>query len=175
MFNNKVIIISGSKGEGKTSKIISLIKLLKINNIQILGFYATAIFSEGERNSYHLVDINSNKEHLLCTSIKTDNFIQIGNFYFNKLAILHGKEILEIPSKKKSVAIIDEVGPFELRELVWHDSLTYQLENTNNILVITVRDTLVDEVIKKYRLRNISIFMVDDKDEAVLSEINQNS
>ena len=41
MANNKVIIITGNKGEGKTTKLLNIIDLLKKDNIRIAGFTAT--------------------------------------------------------------------------------------------------------------------------------------
>ena len=171
MVENKVIIISGKKGEGKTTKLQNIVVALKNENIIINGFTSTASIVNGERNTYSLVDVNTNKSIVLSSSIPETNYIPIGRFFFNPIAITMGEELLTSKDNTKSVSIIDEVGPFELQDNVWHNSLTNLIRNTNNLIIIVIREKLMNEVINKYKFKYYTIFNLDNDDKAIINEI----
>ena len=134
MSSNKVIIITGNKGKGKTTKLLNIIDLLKKENIRIAGFTAESEWNNGERNKYILVDINSDTSITLCTSNPCEGYKQYGRFFFNPEAIKFGQELLASHRNEKLVVVVDEVGPFELENKVWHSPLKYHLENTQNTI-----------------------------------------
>ena len=169
--NNKVIIITGKKGEGKTTKLLSIIDLLYEKKISTIGFTAKAEWEDGERNKYTLVDINSNNTITMCSAKPNENYSQNGRFYFNPLAIIFGDNILSNNTNKKSVIVIDEVGPSELDNKLWHKSLMHNLENTKNTILISVRETLVKSVINKYSLSNVKVYTLDEPIHNIISEI----
>jgi len=170
--NNKVIIITGNKGVGKTTKLLNIIGLLKSEGVNIVGFTAACDWNNGERNEYRLVDVNSDKSITLCTIFPDVNYEQSGRFYFNPTAVQYGKKLLTAHSDEKLVIIIDEVGPFELDNKVWHSSLIYQLESTQNIILISVRKNLVNNIINKYKLKNVAVYSIDEPDLNIIKEIN---
>ena len=49
MVKNKVIIITGNKGEGKTTKLQRIVKLIKKEKISMTGFLAYADLKDGDR------------------------------------------------------------------------------------------------------------------------------
>ncbi len=169
--NNKVIIITGEKGEGKTTKLLSIINLLNKEKISTIGFTAKAEWEDGERNKYTLDDINSNNTITMCSAKPNENYSQYGRFYFNPLATSFGNNILSNNENKKSVIVIDEVGPFELDNKLWHKSLIHNLKNTKNIILISVRETLVKSVINKYNLNNVKVFTLNEPIRNIISEI----
>ena len=171
MIENRVIIISGKKGEGKTTKLQNIVIALKNENIIINGFTSTASIVNRERNTYSLVDVNTNKSVVLSSSIHVSNYKPIGRFFFNPIAITLGEELLNSKGNTKSVSIIDEVGPFELQDYVWNDSLTNLLRNTNNLIIIVIREKLVYDVINKYKFNNYTIFNLDNDDNTIINEI----
>lgn len=171
MTNNKVIIITGSKGEGKTTKLLNIINLLKKENIKIAGFTATGEWNNGERNKYTLNDINSEKSVILCTGFPVEDYQQHGRFYFNPKAIKFGNKLLKTNAKENLLIIIDEVGPFELDDQVWHNSLSQQLKTTQNTILLSVREKLVNNIIEKYNLKNASIYTIKEPDLNIVREI----
>ena len=171
MASNKVIIITGNKGEGKTTKLLNIIDLLRKENIRIAGFTATSAWNNGKRDEYILNDINSEKSITLCTSYAVESCNQYGRYYFNPLAIRFGESLLDTNTKDKTVIVIDEVGLFELENKVWHSSLIYQLENTQNIILLTVRKKLVNNILEKYNLQNSSIYTLKETSQTIIREI----
>lgn len=173
MANNKVILITGNKGEGKTTKLRGIARILKQEKIPVVGFLATAEINNGHRNTYKLSDINTGISNQLCSSIPQQNHQKIGKFYFNEETLKLGNSILNNIGNEKKVVIIDEIGPFELQEKLWHLPLLYQLNKTTNVVIISVRNSLVEDVIKKYSITNYRCYKVIDNDEEIINEIKQ--
>ncbi|MBC8319383.1 MAG: hypothetical protein H8E34_01535 [Bacteroidetes bacterium] len=171
MNTNKVIIITGDKGEGKTTKLLNIIDLLKKENISIAGFTAQAEWIDGVRNKYTLHDVNSESAITLCTGYKIEGYYQHGRFYFNPQAIDCGINLLTTKYKSKSVIVIDEVGPFELKNKIWHDGLLYQLKNTANTILMSVREKLVCDVIEKFSLKTVIIYKLNEPNIKIINKI----
>ncbi len=171
--NNKVIIITGNKGDGKTTKIKKIIDLLRAANVGVVGFVAVGEWQNGERSKYTLVDILTGKMNVICTNAATEGYQKHGRFYFNPNTIEFGENVLASIPTKKNVVVIDEIGPFELNGEVWHNSLQRLIKNTNHVLLISVRNKLIDEVINKYKLKNMLVFDVKVPDNEVAKKIKE--
>jgi len=156
--NNKVIIITGEKGEGKTTKLLNIVRLLQNEGVQVIGFVAIGKWIKGVRHDYKLSDINSQESIILCTVLPVKNYKKHGKFYFNQAAINFGTKLLKTNSSKNLVVVIDEIGPFELENKVWHPSLKDHLETTQNTVLISVRKKLVNNIIDKYNLKKVIVF-----------------
>jgi len=173
IMNNKVIIIKGNKGDGKTTKLKNIVNLLKTANVGVAGFVAVGEWQNGKRSKYTLVDILTFKMSVICTVTATDGYQKHGRFYFNPNTIEFGENVLANIPTKKNVVVIDEIGPFELDGEVWHNSLQSLLNNTNHVLLISVRNKLIDEVINKYKLKNMLVFDVKSSDNEIIKKIEE--
>ena len=171
MVKNNVIIITGNKGEGKTTKLQRIVKLLKKEKISMTGFLAYADLKDGDRNGYTLVDIVSSKSIILCSNEPCSTYEKIGRFYFNPLAIKFGQKLLNTNPVEKTLIVIDEVGPFELQNKIWYDSLVYQLGIPKNVILLIVRTKLVDEIIRKFEITNAKIYKLSGDDMDIVNEI----
>jgi len=174
MSSNKVVIISGDKGEGKTTKIVEIIDKLKRNDVAVTGFVAIGEWENGERSKYTMLDIRTGKSAVICTATMTNGYDKHGRFYFNPLAVKFGENILYSQQNISQVVVIDEIGPFELDGKVWHNSLLHHLENTQNLLLLSVRTKLVDEIVEKYTLANVSVYNTLANNDDIVKEIIQN-
>jgi nucleoside-triphosphatase len=174
MNNNKVVIITGEKGEGKTTKLLIVIDLLKKYEVPVVGFTAVGEWNNGERSKYTMVDIITGKSAIICVDKVTKGYEKHGRFYFNPRAVEFGENILYKLQSKKSVVVIDEIGPFELDGEVWHNSLVHHLENTHNLLLLSVRKKLVAEIVEKFNLANVSIYNTQASTDDIVKEIIQN-
>ena len=171
MVKNNVIIITGNKGEGKTTKLQRIVKLIKKEKISMTGFLAYADLKDGDRNGYTLVDIVSSKSIILCSNEPCSTYEKIGRFYFNPLAIKFGQKLLNTNPVEKTLIVIDEVGPFELQNKIWYDSLVYQLGIPKNVILLIVRAKLVDEIIRKFEITNAKIYKLSGDDMDIVNEI----
>ena len=174
IMSNKVIIITGNKGDGKTTMLLNIVDVLKKNSIDIAGFVAVGEWRNSERSKYTLVDVASGKLALICTDTATKGYDKHGRFYFNPLAVKFGEKILSSTQTRKLVIVIDEIGPFELNDKVWHNSLVHHIEKTQNVLLLSVREKLVDDIVKKYILTNVSVYNTKANVADIVKEIRQN-
>jgi len=171
--NNKVIIITGNKGDGKTTKLKNIINLLRAVSIGVAGFVAVGEWQNGERSKYTLVDIITGKMSVICTVTATEGYQKLERFYFNPNTIEFGENVLANIPTEKNVVVVDEIGPFELNGEVWHNSLQRLIKNTNHVLLISVRNKLIDEVINKYKLKNMLVFDVKVADNEIVKKIEE--
>ena len=73
---NEIIIITGNKGDGKTTKLKNIVDLLRAVNVGVAGFVAVGEWQKGERSKYTLVDLVTGKLSTICTKISLREFKQ---------------------------------------------------------------------------------------------------
>jgi len=66
--------------------------------------------------------------------------------------------------------IVDEAGPLELRDKGWSNRIRELLPETGKILIITVRNNLVDDVTAKFGITDPQIIDVGSYNPATLAE-----
>jgi len=105
------VFISGRPGVGKTSAIISLVKLL--GKDKIAGFY-TYEFRDpnGDRLGFYIEDFNGNREIMAHKGL--DSSLKVGSYGVDIRAI----EKIALPAiergvKERKIIIIDELGKME--------------------------------------------------------------
>jgi len=155
MQKNKVIIISGRSGEGKTTLLKQVIDILLERGLVISGFYADGKWEKDSRINHCLTEIGGKEKKELCTTIETKGWIKENRFYFNPEAIELGNQILKNAIKSKpDLIIIDEIGPFELQGKIWASEFTNILKNYNIPLLITAKQKLVESIVSKFNITN---------------------
>jgi len=153
-----IFIITGDPGSGKTSFLSELILSLRKRKITMTGFLSPSFLSGNQGHSYKIQNIETGERLPLSSRKFTAGWIRIGNFFFNPEALLAGNRILNNPGfNDYNLIIIDEVGPFELNDKIWADSISKILSLSNGYMIWVVRKNLVQEVIKKWNLKNTDL------------------
>lgn len=150
-----VYIITGDPGEGKTTFLIDMVASLKRNDMRICGFVAPGYFREGVRSGFSLTDLEAGATQELCSSIPAPGSEKHGRFYFHKAGLEFGYRSLVpalIPGNA-DLAVIDEVGWFELNGSVWSACLDTLVNSFHPPMLWTVRRTLIDEVISHWEIQ----------------------
>lgn len=164
MFNtvimNKVFIITGKKGEGKTTFAARLASYLKKKHcIDLAGFYSKGYWNNNRRSHFEIVDLVNNKSTILCKKDYRENWIKIYGYYFNREAIKKGETIIAKSIEQNAeLILIDEAGKIEMDQKVWHKSIEQILLKHKNNLILCVRNTFLKDIIKYYSIDNVSIF-----------------
>ncbi len=159
MPNNKVFIISGRSGEGKTSLLIKIIETLQNKSINIYGFYAEGTWTQNTRSGHCLVKIGNEKRIELCTTNKQEGWIKEDRFYFNPEAIRLGNNIIgQAANSNAQLIIIDEIGPFELQDKIWSKQFSKLLKSTQKPILITTKQKLINAVVAKFEITNFVEF-----------------
>jgi len=154
--DSRVIIIYGKKGEGKTSLARKLAALLRQNSYRAGGILAERVMDNGETIAYDLLDIESGKKIKFLRKNHDNTAEKIGSYSISPAAIERGKKILR-GAGRGSITFIDEVGRLELRGRGWSDCLEYLLERKEGIVILTVRDSFLEQVINKWEITNYTL------------------
>ncbi len=124
-----VFIITGGVHEGKTTFAQAVAQSLKQRNIPIEGFLAHGTFKGDRRYSFHIEDLKSGHQHLLCVRDSRPDWTTFGGFSFDPDVLELGNRLLK-NIDPKSVVIIDEVGNFEFRQKKgWFEGLSHILSH----------------------------------------------
>jgi nucleoside-triphosphatase THEP1 len=156
---NKVFIITGEQGAGKTTCLVEVIGILEKKGIGVRGFFARGYWSDGLRSGFDLVNVKTNEKHILCRNYFDEGDQKFGRFYFKPSTIKTGNTILN-PSNKSTdeLMVIDEIGLFEIQGKLWSDSFSRLLKDQSAPILITVRTNLVEPVIAHFKLSNTYLF-----------------
>ena len=161
----KVFIISGSVGQGKTTCLINIIQTLKANNISVGGIYSPRILENDITIGYDVVDITNNKREEYLRIYGGENPDKIGKFSILKQGIALGHRALASAGNINSnVVIIDEVGALELDGKGWADDLTKLLNVSDSHILLCVRDSFIEQIIRKWNISECKIFYVSEND-----------
>jgi len=175
-----VHIITGPINSGKTTKMIETYKLLNgqkdTENIEVDysrldmssdGFISEKIMIGSRVQGYKAVQLSSgNKMDLIIREEnQPENFIslsQIGPYYISKKTVnwidICVKDMLGFNMKS---IFLDEIGPVELEESGFHTILLRLLKSRANVY-ITVRDTLLADVINKYEIKVYNLIRIGE-------------
>lgn len=161
-----VFIITGKQGEGKTTFLKDVAGLLKDRGLYVFGFYAEGEWEEGMRSRFRLVDIQTQKHYLLC-SRQGRTPSSRGYFVFHAEAVQAGETaVFSGMQKENSLAIMDEIGHFELEGKVWHNVLQLLLDKKVPVM-LTVRNTMLETVINHFKITSPKVFHLQESPHQV--------
>jgi len=157
---SKIFIISGSKGEGKSLFVKSLIKKLQEKGHDVGGFYSDKQIQNDECAGYQIFDIETEQkvQFLLKGDIKGCD--KIMKFSIINEGLEFGKAVLIKAMREKEIVVIDEVGLLELQDGGWNQILVKIHNSSNKIFIITARDVFVQELIAKYNWEQAQIVQI---------------
>ncbi len=151
---NVVIIITGEVGTGKTSFLKKLIVRFEEQNIKTGGLLSKRIYQNEKLEGYDLFSIKQNKYvPLIREKCFSENDLSLGSYYFNSETINIGNKILLEDSKLSDILIIDEIGPLELNNNGWANTITTILTSTKIPMIWIVRTSLLHEVQRKWGIQ----------------------
>jgi nucleoside-triphosphatase THEP1 len=161
----KVFIITGSVGEGKTTYAKKLIEYFKENNIKPGGILSERVMTGSQTTGYDIVNIETGEKEAFLRQNEACGSEKIGRFNICPKGLALGKTILStFLLSDNRIVVIDEVGSLELRNKGWASCIDELLEHSGHHIIITVRDIHVDEVIKKWDLEGANIFNIPEID-----------
>ena len=168
-----VIIISGDIQEGKTTFLIELITMLKNRNVKINGFIAKGIHDENGRIGYDLEDVVSGESIPYIRNKNSNNAYRHGKYYFSREGFDFGEKILNnIRKLNTDIAVIDEVGPVELKGKAWAENIE-KLVNIYRVPQLwLVRKPLLKRVIRQWNIGEVMVIDIGTENvDDVIDEI----
>ena len=172
MNKHPLFIISGTQGEGKTTALVRIIEELRKDGIVVAGFIAEGEWEKGLRIRFYIRDVANTVKMILCQSKEDEAFKKQGRFYFNREAIQLGAKLVQT-NEFKQVVVLDEIGLFEINGHVWAPILKKLISIDNTPVVITVRDTFVDQVISTFNITKSEVFHCKTEPELIAKKIQK--
>jgi nucleoside-triphosphatase THEP1 len=161
----KIFIISGAVGEGKTTYTKKLTDYFKKNNIKTGGILSERIMTDSVTTGYDVVNIETGEKEIFLRQNEDCGYEKIGKFTISPKGLAMGKAILSsLVMTEDMIVIIDEVGLLELRNNGWSECINKLLDKARNHILITVRTSFIDEVIKKWNLNEAIVFKIAETD-----------
>jgi len=149
MEKQKIIIITGNKGSGKTTMAYKYIDSLKKRGVNIGGVITKSETTKRyeKKLSYSVVDIQTNVSKELLTSNRSSlNTIKVGRFSMNQEALIWATEKIESASKICSAVMIDELGPAELKGLGYSGIAKELINRYKGLIILVVRIEILEQV-----------------------------
>lgn len=157
--SNKVIIITGLQGAGKTSY------MEKILDNRTAGVYSKVVYDNDERIGYDAVLIGSDERMHLCRAgYKSDLILGKFGFYSETFSLIT-ESIINKDKSTYDKIIIDEIGLLEKGKKGWYDLMKWALQNDDVKLVLSVRKELAEEIAKEFGGRIFEVIDLDLKNE----------
>jgi nucleoside-triphosphatase THEP1 len=170
--NKKIFILTGSKEQGKTTRLQKIIDVLKENKITVGGIYSPRVMENNKTIGYDIIDIMNNERETFLRQTDDKNLSKIGRFSIFPPALQKGYNSLK-PSVNvnNKIVVIDEAGCLELENQGWAESIQDLVKASNNHLLIVARDTFVGKIIQKWNLKQSYVFNISEYDYLTISKI----
>jgi len=164
-----LVIITGAIGQGKSTFTAGVVESLISGGMKISGFLAVGVQTEGRRIGFDLVDPVTGRRTELCRETGSAESMRVGKYFFSAEGLSMGFELLD-PEKTSGVSLIliDEVGPLELNGKGWAPAIERLCERVNLPLLWVVRETVVQEAVKRWKTGDARIFDIRSDDPAAV-------
>jgi nucleoside-triphosphatase len=134
----KIILLTGRPGSGKTTLIR---RVLERFEGQAAGFYTQEIREEGERKGFEIITLDG--QHAALAHVDIRSAQRLGKYHLDLGAL----ERLAVPalrsaSQRGALVVIDEIGPMELRSVLFRQAVTDVLESLSSVLGSIVQRSL---------------------------------
>jgi nucleoside-triphosphatase THEP1 len=143
-------LLCAASGLGKTTFLCDQIARLAAQGRSVGGVASPAVFEQGRRIGYDLLDLRNGARPVLARAVGPDSAAAtVGVYRFDSDAIAAGNAaIIAAVQGGLDIIAIDEVGPLEMRGGGWTPALEFALTacRPGQQLIITVRPTLADKL-----------------------------
>jgi nucleoside-triphosphatase THEP1 len=169
-----IFILTAGVGAGKTSTARDIIQSLQKRGVRCRGFLSAGIDVDGVRSGFRLEDIQSSESVILCQTTYQEGWTPTGRYYFNPESLEFGNKILNSANLAETdLVVIDEIGPMELNNHGWAESIRTLCQSSPTPQLWIVRESLVKQVVRKWSVGDIRIFHLEqDQKEAIEQSIN---
>jgi nucleoside-triphosphatase THEP1 len=172
IFIQKVFIVSGYLGQGKTICVQKIIDIFKEKNITVGGIYSPKVIENNRTIGYDIIDIGSNKRELFLRLTKHEDLNKIGKYSIFPEGLLLGSDALKVSNNLKNrIIVVDEIGYLELDNQGWASNIQDLVQASNNHLLLVVRDSLVEKVIQKWNFKPCFVSYISENNCYTISEM----
>lgn len=153
----KILIITGKVNSGKSFKAEKIVQHFKHTGKNVNGFISRGIFSGLNKTGYNLVNISTGAEYHLASTSPKENFnLKQGSFYFNEEVFNYINDNAK-ENLTADIIALDEIGHLELQNKGFYPFFKICLKDFEGKLLIVVRNSLLESVLRKFRIHNDSV------------------
>ena len=163
MSKNKIILITGLPGCGKSTLINELIKKLK--NKKIKGILTPEIRKDNYRYGFKIIDFSSKKEEILA-SVDIKSKFRVSKYGINVIGIDRIVDKFLENFEKAEIIILDEIGKMEFFSEKFKKMLD-KVFNSDKIIIATIGKNLLN----KYKNKGKVFYLEKGNFNEVLDEI----
>jgi len=159
--NTKIFILTGNQGSGKTTFIKNLLELIG-DSYTTGGILSFGTWENNKRSSFYLKDLMTGKSELLCDTNNSANSIPFRHFFFKPTGFNFGRLAIENALHTgTNILVVDEIGPLEMEGKGWASSVNKILHSSCKVIILTIRRSLVKDIIARWSLFNAEIVDVE--------------
>lgn len=167
-----VFVITAGVGSGKTTAASDIIQSLQKKGIRCKGFLSIGTTAEGVRSGFRLLDIHTTESVILCDTTYQEGWEPTGKYYFNPEALSFGNNLLNPANLQETdLIVIDEIGPMELNNHGWAESIRELCHTLQTPQLWIVRESLVKQVVRKWSVGDIYVFHLNQDHPDAIKEI----
>jgi nucleoside-triphosphatase len=179
LIQNKLIFWTGKRHSGKTTSVFKLAESVRNEGFTVAGLLAFSLYENGRLAGFDAFDLQSEKRAPLARrKIKENERAKrylapqfIAGFNLGRAALSPAA------TKSADLIIIDEFGPLELDKRGWRKDVDLLLASSNAIILLVVRQELVNTVRQLYKNVPSIKFIASERDsvDQVVSILRQRS
>lgn len=161
--SEKIFLITGAVGEGKTTLAGKISDSLRKCNIRTAGILSERVMDGASTIGYDIVNIETGERKILMREQADNEGEKSGRFTLSSEGFNMGRAILNsYVSAENILVIVDEAGALELNGRGWSDSIDKLLTCSGIYLLITVRDSNEVKIREKWNFEKTVVFRVKD-------------
>ena len=123
----------------------------------------TGILSPVIDDKRHFVDIESGERRLMEAGQNDSSVQEIGRFVFSTEAFNWAdNKLKEAAMQQPDLIVVDEVGPLELMNMGFSNTINSLLNNERNNILIVVRSGKLEEVLAHFNLNRFTVKVISD-------------
>ena len=166
-----IFILTAGVGAGKTSTARDIIQSLQKRGVRCRGFLSAGIDVDGVRSGFRLEDIHSSESVILCQTTYQEGWTPTGRYYFNPESLEFGNKVLNPANLVETdLVVIDEIGPMELNNHGWAESIRTLCQSSPMPQLWIVRESLVKQIVRKWSVGDIRIFHLEEDQSETIEE-----
>lgn len=146
---NRLIFWAGPKHSGKTTAAGELAVRARDEGFRVAGLLAPAAYECNRLVGFDAVDLRTGEQ--VSPASHRKETAEGGGFRFTEQGRKLGKAALDVSTVRSAdLVIVDEFGPMELKGEGWREDVDLLLAQTDTVVLLVVREGLVQEVERLY-------------------------
>jgi len=150
---NRLLLLTGQPGVGKTSVLLRVVDALKTKGYDVRGMISREFREQGTRVGFEIIDLRTGQKGWLA-HVRQSSGPQVGKYRvnLNDLKNIGVNSILNA-IKNADVIIVDEIGPMELFSQEFRDAVL-QAVNSSKPLLGTIHFRAQNPIINAIKTRS---------------------